>query len=81
MRHFTAIEGSSIYDVCLNTYGSLNRLVKLMDDNSFDGVDTAVKAGQIFEYDETLVDLQVNQNLSQSFNVLAGDSQLKYASL
>ncbi len=79
MKQFIAIEGSTIYDVCLNTYGTLNRLVKLMDDNSFDGVDTVVQAGQIFLYDETLVNIQTNQNLTQNYNVSAGDSQLKYA--
>ena len=34
MSEFIAISNSTIYDVCLNTYGTLNLLGKLMDDNN-----------------------------------------------
>ena len=30
MTEFAAVDNSNIYDVCLNTYGSLDMLVKLM---------------------------------------------------
>ena len=59
IREFTAISNSTIYDVCLNTYGTLDLLVKLMYDNDFDGVDTLPTNGQVFSYDDTLV-----QNIS-----------------
>jgi hypothetical protein len=55
MQQFKAAQNSTIFDVCLNTYGTLNLLVKLMKDNNFPGVDTYPAAGQIFLYDETLV--------------------------
>jgi len=55
IKEFKAVEMSTIYDVCLNTYGTLNYLVKLMVDNSFLGVDTYPNAGQIFMYDDELV--------------------------
>lgn len=54
-REFKAVDMSTIYDVCLNTYGNLDYLVKLMVDNSFLGVNTYPTAGQIFVYDDSLV--------------------------
>jgi hypothetical protein len=79
MAKFTAISNSTIYDVCLNTYGTLNLLGKLMDDNNYPGVDTYPVNGQEFVYDETLVNVQTNQNLNMNYSVAAGDIQLKYA--
>lgn len=79
MKTFIAVEGSTIYDVCLNTYGTLNRLVKLMDDNNYPGVDTYPYVGQVFLYDENLVNVQTNQNLNQNYTIAAGSAQLKYA--
>ncbi len=55
MTTFIAVSNSTIYDVCLNTYGSLDLLVKLMVDSGHDGVDTYPVLGQEFIYDETLV--------------------------
>lgn len=50
-----------------------------MDDNSFNGVDTYPINGQEFLYDENLVNVQTNQNLSQNYSVSAGALQIKYA--
>lgn len=55
MLQYKAVDLSTIYDVCLDTYGSLNYLVKLMVDNNFPGVNVYPTAGQIFFYDPTLV--------------------------
>lgn len=63
MQVFKAVENSTIYDVCLNTYGTLNLLVKLMVDNSFVGVNYYPTAGQEFTFDETLV---ANQATAQN---------------
>ena len=79
MKKFIAVDNSTIYDVCLNTYGTLNLLAKLMHDNNHEGVNTYPIAGQIFLYDENLVNVQTNQNLSQNYTVFAGDAQIKYA--
>ena len=54
MQEFIAISNSTIYDVCLNTYGSLDFLVKLMTDNHFGSIDNYPINGQVFYYDETL---------------------------
>jgi hypothetical protein len=55
MTTFTAVSNSTIYDVCLNTYGTLDLLVKLMTDNNFLGVNIYPVNGQLFVYDETLI--------------------------
>lgn len=79
MKAFTAISNSTIYDVCLNTYGTLNLLAKLMSDSGHEGVDTYPTQGQIFLYDENLVNTQTNQGLEQNYSISAGDAQIKYA--
>lgn len=55
IKTFKAVDMSTIYDVCLNTYGTFDYLVKLMVDNGFDGVNTYPTAGQVFSYDDSLV--------------------------
>lgn len=79
MRTFTAISNSTIYDVCLNTYGTLNQLAKLMEDNGFESVDNYPTAGQIFLYDENLINVQTNQSLSQNYTIEQGTTPLKYS--
>jgi hypothetical protein len=79
MKQFVAVANSTIYDVCLNTYGTLNLLAKLMDDSNHQGVNTNPIVGQVFLYDENLVNVQTYQNLNQNYTVTAGDIQLKYA--
>lgn len=79
MTQFIAISNSTIYDVCINTYGTLNQLAKLMDDNNFQSVNNYPKQGQVFLFDENLVNVQSNQNLNQNYTIAAGASQLKYA--
>ena len=63
MQLFKAVENSTIYDVCLNTYGTLNLLVKLMVDNNYGGVNLYPYTGQLFTFDETLV---ANQATAQN---------------
>lgn len=61
MKVYQSIAGQSIYDVCLQTYGSLDFLYKLLQDNSIAGVDVPVTSRQQFVWDDTLVlDQQVN---------------------
>ena len=79
MSEFIAISNSTIYDVCLNTYGTLNLLGKLMDDNNHEGVNTNPAQGQILLFDENLVNVQTNQSLVQNYSIAAGENQLKYA--
>lgn len=55
MLQFKAISGSTLYNVCMNTYGSYDYIVKLMKDNKISNINQYPIAGQIFLYDETLV--------------------------
>ena len=64
MQLFNAIYGQSIYDVCLQTYGSLDFFYKLLQDNNVLNADVAVAGGQSFLWDDTLVQ---NQQVNQAF--------------
>ena len=54
MQTYKALDGQSLYDVCLQTYGSLNYLVKLMTDNNISNLDITSIAGIVFIFDERL---------------------------
>ncbi|MEI8111182.1 MAG: hypothetical protein WCH59_09355 [Chitinophagia bacterium] len=67
MQTYKAIAGQSIYDVCLQTYGSLDYLYKLMQDNGILGIDQPVYSGMSFAWDDSLiVDQQLNAGFSAS---------------
>jgi PKD repeat protein len=63
IQEFRAVDQSTIWDVCNNTYGTADLIVKLMTDNGFPNINTYPENGQLFLYDDTLV---VNQNLKQT---------------
>ena len=54
MLQIKALNGQSIFDLCLQTYGSFDYLRKLMDDNNVENIDTPIQ-GQSFTWDETLL--------------------------
>lgn len=65
---FTAVDQSTIWDVLNNTYGTPDDIVKLMMDNNFPNINTYPVKGQIFNFDDTIVENQNNlqSNLSQT---------------
>lgn len=73
-KSYNAVLGQSIYDVCLNTYGALDNLFKLLQDTAGEtlGVNDVPTSGQAYQYDDALV---ADQRISQA-TTLAG---LKYA--
>lgn len=74
IKTFFAVGGQSIYDVCLNCYGTIELLYKLVTDNSVVNVDQLVSSRQKFLYDDTLVvDLGINQRFAQSGVVYSTD--------
>lgn len=74
MKTYYAIAGQSIYDVCLQTYGSLDYLYKLMEDNGVEGLDDVVLGGQAFTWDDSLVvDQQINSAFAASDTSYATD--------
>mgnify|MGYP000853902556 CR=1 FL=1 len=79
MTTFIAISNSTIFDVCLNTYGTLDLLVKLMVDNNHEGVSTYPVNGQEFIYDETQSVNNGNTNLSAQYNSLTKKENNKFA--
>ena len=79
MKQFTAVSNSTIYDVCLSTYGSLNYLAKLMDDNDHAGVDLWPTNGQVFMFDSNLVQSPATPSLNGGNSLNGGQSVIKYA--
>lgn len=49
-----SVLGQSIYDVCLQVYGSLDRLIKLCTDNAITNLDS-FPVSKIFFYDTDLI--------------------------
>ena len=78
MKEFIAISNSTIYDVCLNTYGALDYLIKLMVDNNISDINTNPINGQIFMYDDTLVNKISNVNNNSNLIINSNLAQLKY---
>jgi hypothetical protein len=63
IQEFVAVDQSTIWDVVNNTYGSVDYIVKLMEDNGFPNVNTYPANGQVFLYGDSLV---VDQNTQQT---------------
>lgn len=63
LKQYSAVNGQSIFDVCLNTYGTLDRLIKqLVDSGAGQGVNDIPASGQVYLYDDELVEAAaVNQ--------------------
>lgn len=57
MQKFNCVAGSGWLDVCLNTYGSLDYFVKLMNDNELTPEVPPV-TGQVVNWDNTIVSNQ-----------------------
>ena len=64
MQYYPSISGQSIYDVCLQTYGSFDYLFKLMTDNGILGLNAAILGGTVFAWDDTIIQ---NKNLNASY--------------
>lgn len=63
IRTFISVDNSTIWDVLINTYGTPDKIVKLMKDNNFPSVNTYPTNGQVFLFDDTLIQ---NQNIIQT---------------
>lgn len=74
---YTAVTGQSLYDICIITYGSLDFLIKLANDNNIADLNNSALTGIAFTYDSTLIVNQViNQSLQQSINQQYGTGQI-----
>ncbi|CAB4218271.1 hypothetical protein UFOVP1596_11 [uncultured Caudovirales phage] len=55
LASYTALDGQSIFDICLQTYGDLNLLYKLMQDNKIDNTNSTMLKGSVFIFDTLLI--------------------------
>jgi hypothetical protein len=68
---YQAINGQSIYDICLMNYGTFDLLYKLVSENMV-SIDDPIVSGQQFTWDETLsVNPSVNTTLTNNNIILA----------
>ena len=72
MNTYTAVTGQSMYDICLITYGTLDYLVKLANDNGITDLNNSSLTGIAFSYDNALI---VNEIIHQQINQQYGTSQ------
>jgi hypothetical protein len=70
IAEYTALEGQSIYDVCANTYGDLNKLRKLITDNNIGSVNDQNLARQVFKFDTSLIKDNSLFNVNNNSNVI-----------
>lgn len=74
MSTYSAINGQTLSDICLNTYGSMDYYYKLLQDNNIENADVVPVTGQLFEWDETLI---VDTNIHKTITL----NNIKYATL
>lgn len=75
---YIAVTGQSLYDVCLITYGSLDFLLKLANDNGITDLNNTALTGIAFSYDSSLIANQaINQALNQQINQQYGTANLQ----
>jgi hypothetical protein len=68
MKQYSAIDGQSIFDICLNCYGTLDLLLKLIVDSGIENVNHIPISRELYTYDDSLV---IDQKVTLA--------QLKYA--
>lgn len=69
MAEFKSSAGQTIYDICLQTYGDLFFLLKLIQDNNVDSVNTAFFRGKVFIFDESLVNNAALSNRNRNDSI------------
>jgi len=79
MLQTKSVYGQSIFDICLQTYGSFDYLRKLLDDNGIENIDQVPASGQVFNWDET-ISTNANQ-ISSNSNVILATGVLKNSSV
>jgi len=70
MLQYKAVDNQNIFDICLNTYGTLDLLNKLIEDNGIDNINVNPASGQLFIWDETLTADQAVNQISQNANII-----------
>lgn len=63
-KNYSAVQGQSNADVCLQTYGTMDYIIKLLQDSGIDNINAKPKSQQQFKYNDTLV---FNQGVASQF--------------
>lgn len=69
---FFAQPNQSIYDVCLMVYGTLDLLIKLLDDNDINGLNNVNAVGNVFIFDTTIRQNVSILNYNDNYNIVYG---------
>jgi len=69
MQQYSCFDGQTFLDVCLNTYGSLDYFIKLLNDNGI-APESIPQSGQIITWDNSLVENQSVLNTIKQKNVI-----------
>ena len=69
MKTYNCVNGQSFSDVCLNTYGTLDKYIKMLNDNSIEA-DNVPFSGQPINWDETVVVNQTTRTQITQNNVI-----------
>ena len=81
MLVFSAVNGQALMDVMLNTYGSFDLAIKLLQDNGISNLDYDIVGGEQFEWDETLTADQSVNTINSNSNIVYSTSIIKNATL
>lgn len=68
IKQYSAIDGQSLFDICLNCYGTLDLLLKLIVDSGIENVNHIPISREMYTYDDSLI-------IDQKVTI----SQFKYA--
>ena len=55
IQTYTAKSGQSIFDICLQVYGTLDLIMKLIQDNNIASLNSSGFTGFVFNYDASLI--------------------------
>lgn len=72
MLPYRAVTGQSVFDLCLNTYGTFDYLFKFLNENNISSVNYVPFNGQEFIWDETL-------SADQAVNITSTNNNIIYA--
>ena len=70
MRNYVSKPGQSLNDICVQIYGSLDFLFKLMQDNKIKVVDSVIESGTIFIFDSSLITRPSLFNSNKTNNII-----------
>lgn len=69
MQNFNCVNGSGWVDVCVNTYGSLDYFIKMINDNGL-SPEVAPFSNQLVVWDNSLVQNQSIRNTISAKNII-----------